>query len=221
MKSQFHWLLILYFFTACVSRKQDFSGKNVALHTATAPQIDGIPGEGMWKDAAIYPIDQLWNGKLPFAADYMGRYRVCWDSSHLYLLIEIMDDSLIEKEDHIDIFIGNELPDQDPIAYSVYVDPDTSSVMAGHTDTLASNEHFVKRMVVTQNRLSTWEICIGFANSAGSIIPFALFYNDVDKPKDNADRMGSVPFRPDPDKSRLVVYADDLGELSLEIKEHK
>lgn len=221
MKVHFPWLLILYFFTACASRKQALSEKNVALHTATPPQIDGIPGERMWKDAAIYPIDQLWNGKLPFAADYMGRYRACWDSSHLYLLIETMDDSLIEKEDHIDIFIGNALPDQDPIAYSVYADPDTSSVMAGHTDSPASNEHLLKRKVVTQNRLSTWEICIGFSNTRGSTIPFALFYNDVDKPKGNADRMGSVPLRPDPNKSRLVVYANDLGELSLELKEHK
>lgn len=221
MKLQLQWLLVLYVFTACAYRQQDITGKTVALHTSAAPQIDGLSDELMWKDAAIYPIDQLWDGKLPFASDYMGRFRSCWDSSHLFLLIEIIDDSLIGKEDLIDIFIGNELPDQDPVHFSVYADTDTSVTILTSTDSMVANEHFVKRKVNTHNPMSTWEISIAHANTNCSTIPFALFYSDTDKPKAAADRMGNIPLLPDPKKSKRMIYADDLGELTLEIIKHK
>jgi hypothetical protein len=221
MKLQLQWLLIPCIFTACTYRQQDITGKTVALHTAVAPHIDGFSDELMWKDAAIYPIDQLWDGKLPFASDYMGRFRACWDSGHLYVLVEIMDDSLIGKEDHIDIFFGNELTDQAPDHYAVYADTDTSVTIKASTDSMVANEHFVKRKVNTHNNVSTWEISIASANTGRSTIPFGLFYTDTDKPKATSDRMGNIPIRPDPKKSRQVIYADDLGELSLETLKHK
>jgi hypothetical protein len=69
--------------------------------------------------------------------------------------------------------------------------------------------------------MSIWEIAIYHPNAGQRPIPFALCYNDVDRTPGTPNRMGNVALEPDPKKQRDVIYADDLGELIPEVKEHK
>lgn len=219
MKFQLYCLLIMSTWTACKVRQQDLSGKTSCLHTAVPPAIDGKATELCWKEAPSYPIDQVWSGKLPYATDYMGRFKACWDSTRLYLLIEIADDSLINKEDRIDIYIGNVLQETEPMVYSVYTD---ATVRITHpSGTLTSKEDIVKSKIDTQDHLSVWEIAISLPGPRLASIPFAVCYNDMDKIPGTPDRMGNVILEADPKKSRDVIYADDLGLLVTEVKEHK
>jgi len=62
--------------------------------------IDGQATEECWTNAEWHAIDQVW---IPWAAkmnegDFAGRFKVAWDESYLYVLVEVVDDSL--SDDH-------------------------------------------------------------------------------------------------------------------------
>jgi hypothetical protein len=68
--------------------------------TNTSVTIDGAATEACWANAQWHPIDQVW---IPYGAimkpgDFEGRFKVAWDSLYLYLLVEVVDDSL--SDDH-------------------------------------------------------------------------------------------------------------------------
>jgi len=58
--------------------------------------IDGQATEECWVNAAWHNIDQVWipwNAKMK-AGDFAGRFKVSWDELYLYVLVEVVDDSL-------------------------------------------------------------------------------------------------------------------------------
>ena len=62
--------------------------------------IDGKADDACWVNANWHAIDQVW---IPYNAtmkegDFQGRFKLAWDSLYLYLLAEIIDDSL--SDDH-------------------------------------------------------------------------------------------------------------------------
>ncbi len=64
--------------------------------------IDGKATEECWGNAEWHAIDQVW---IPYNAvmktgDFEGRFKVAWDKLYLYVLVEVIDDSL--SDDHID-----------------------------------------------------------------------------------------------------------------------
>lgn len=66
----------------------------------TPVNIDGQATEECWANAEWHAIDQVW---IPWAAkmkegDFAGRFKVAWDESYLYVLAEVVDDSL--SDDH-------------------------------------------------------------------------------------------------------------------------
>jgi hypothetical protein len=75
-----------------------FSQNYTAYRTDTAPVIDGIENENCWKTASWALINQPFDGKaLPDSSDFYGRYKVVWNSSRLYILMEITDDKLVDN----------------------------------------------------------------------------------------------------------------------------
>lgn len=81
-----------------ISSMQVFSFNYTAYRTETAPAIDGIGNEECWKTAAWAYIDQPFDGKLiPDSTDFYGRYKVVWNASRLYVLMEITDDKLVDN----------------------------------------------------------------------------------------------------------------------------
>jgi len=69
-----------------------------AYRTDTAPAIDGVANEDCWKTAAWAYINQPFDGKtsIPDSADFYGRYKMVWNASGLYVLMEITDDKLVD-----------------------------------------------------------------------------------------------------------------------------
>jgi hypothetical protein len=65
-----------------------------ARFTDTIPVIDGNGNDTCWNKADWAPIDQIWIGNTVDETDYSGRFRVLWTKDRLYLLIQIVDDSL-------------------------------------------------------------------------------------------------------------------------------
>lgn len=70
--------------------------------TKTPVTIDGQATEECWTNAEWHAIDQVW---IPWAAkmkegDFSGRFKVSWDEDFLYVLVEVVDDSL--SDDHSD-----------------------------------------------------------------------------------------------------------------------
>lgn len=81
-----------------MSSIQVFSFNYKAYRTETAPAIDGIGNEECWKIAAWAYINQPFDGKsIPDSTDFYGRYKVVWNASRLYVLMEITDDRLVDN----------------------------------------------------------------------------------------------------------------------------
>ncbi len=62
--------------------------------------IDGQATEECWATAEWHPINQVWipwNEKMK-EGDFNGRFKVSWDREYLYVLVEVVDDSL--SDDH-------------------------------------------------------------------------------------------------------------------------
>jgi hypothetical protein len=76
-----------------------FSFNYEAYRTETAPVIDGIGNEDCWKAASWALINHPFDGKtsIPDSADFYGRYKVVWDASRVYVLMEITDDHLMDN----------------------------------------------------------------------------------------------------------------------------
>lgn len=76
-----------------------FSFNYTVYRTATPPVIDGVADENCWKNASWALINQPFDGKtsIPDSADFYGRYKIVWDTSRLYVLMEITDDKLIDN----------------------------------------------------------------------------------------------------------------------------
>ncbi len=94
----------ILFFTAlgfsAVAQTQNDTIYN--LKTLTPVVIDGQATEDCWQNAEWHNIDQVWipyNAKMD-EGDFEGKFKVSWDENYLYLLVEVVDDSL--SDDHSD-----------------------------------------------------------------------------------------------------------------------
>ncbi|HSO87809.1 MAG TPA: sugar-binding protein [Draconibacterium sp.] len=68
--------------------------------TKTPVVVDGQATEDCWANAEWHAIDQVWipwNAKMK-EGDFTGRFKVAWDELYLYVLAEVVDDSL--SDDH-------------------------------------------------------------------------------------------------------------------------
>ncbi len=70
--------------------------------TKTPVIIDGQATEDCWVNSEWHTIDQVW---IPYNAnmkegDFEGRFKTAWDEEYLYVLVEVIDDSL--SDDHSD-----------------------------------------------------------------------------------------------------------------------
>lgn len=104
MKIQYFRLLFLLGITliSLFSKAQTQQDTMFALITHNTVEIDGQAKDACWESATWYTMNQVW---LPFGeemkdGDFEGRFKLAWDSAYLYLLVEVIDDSL--SDDHAD-----------------------------------------------------------------------------------------------------------------------
>ena len=89
---------VIFTFLFIITSVNIWSYNYTAHRTATPPVIDGIGNEDCWKAANWALINQPFDGlSLPDSANFYGRYKVVWDASRVYVLMEITDDKLVDN----------------------------------------------------------------------------------------------------------------------------
>ncbi len=71
----------------------DSNNRYGAPRTLVAPVIDGV-ADSLWDAATWDSIPHAYIGAAPTKADFAGRYKVMWDAGRVYMLVEIVDDSV-------------------------------------------------------------------------------------------------------------------------------
>ncbi|MBY0427038.1 MAG: T9SS type A sorting domain-containing protein [Cytophagales bacterium] len=240
MKKRLTYLILVTFtFSVTLLAQNNYEAK----YTATAPTIDGSSQDTCWTNASWHPIDQLWLGAQPTTADFSGKFKVRWDANKLYVLTEIVDDSLSDKtvdaltsyweDDSWEIFVdenhsgGDHETNYNAFAYHVskYFDVvDVGTDGAPHV----YNSNLTARMTRSGN-IYTWEASINVYTDAyvygasnnpvaslvnNKIIGFAVAYSDNDGASTRDCFMGSETINA-ADKNVGYKTADVFGALKL------
>lgn len=215
----------------------------LAVKAQTAIQIDGEANEQVWQEAGWYPIDQRWLGDPYTAEDFQGRYKAAWDANYLYLLVEIVDDTLIDinadgldrywDDDCVEVFIDEDDSGGEHTnsfnAFAYHVALDYAAVDFGKEGPIYLNDHVNTRR--TQDGTTyLWELAFAIYDSsydetsdrnipviltAGKRMGFAVAYCDNDRSATRENFIGSV-YVAGEDKNRGYIDADIFGDIVLQ-----
>lgn len=221
-------LYLSFTFICLVSCGPDFTGKKIQK-SSDPIVIDGFSYEAAWQNAEWYDINHLWLGDAFTKDDFEGKYKLTWDHEALYLLVEVTDDTLVNKfsnplerwwdEDCVEIFIdednsgGDHQFNHNAFAYHVDLEGNVVDIIAENTPKLFNN-HVISKRITVQNK-SVWEFKILLFNDSftynnfdarvnpysGKKIGFALAYCDNDKSEHRENFIGSI-FVEGPDRDR-------------------
>jgi hypothetical protein len=208
-----------------------------------SPLIDGQSADPAWQLAEWRPLDQVWIGQPPAAADCSGRYKLLWDENNLYVLAEITDDTLVDThadpllkywdDDCLEIFIdedasgGNHQYNYNAFAYHIALDGKVADIGPDEKPHLYDDHCTTRR---SQNgKLTTWEVAMRIYDGkrytdggenipktlkAGKLMGFALAYCDNDHSPERENFLGSELVEGE-DKNRGWIDAGIFGKLRL------
>lgn len=206
------------------------------------PVINGKADDAVWATSDWLPIDQLWLGNAYDNNDFSGRYKLSWSEDALYLLAEIKDDVLLDKEkdplvawwddDCLEIFIdednsgGTHQFTHNAFAYHIALDGNVVDMSTSEQGKLY-NSHIESKRITTGNT-SIWEVKISLFDDTyiddGNNLPvvlknnkkigFALAYCDNDTSENRENFIGSIAVEGD-DKNRGWIDANIFGTLIL------
>jgi hypothetical protein len=158
---------------------------------ATAPVIDGKV-DTVWAGVPALPIKTLIDGAaLTGPADASGQFRVLYDSTNLYVLVDVNDEKLCNDsaatylDDSVEVYIdGGNTKGQPPLAGNArqYTFGWTDAVIAG-TNTNVTGVQVAQTNTPTGWRIEIkfpWSSLIGAAAPVGKLIGIDCFYNDDD-----------------------------------------
>jgi len=208
--------------------------------------VDGSPGDDCWGEATWKPIGQVW---IPYGAkmaqgDFQGRFKVSWDRSYLYLLVEIVDDMLSDDhpvptqnwwdDDCVEVFVdedrsqGNHERNNNAFAYHVSLFYDAIDLDAnGNGVNYKNNLKVVMDTIGDHTYL--WEMAIKIygkdfsaANPENSriwltgkkLMGFVVAYCDNDKATTRENFIGSV-YMTEKTANDNYITADYFGPLLL------
>ncbi|MCK8479484.1 CBM9 family sugar-binding protein [Psychroserpens algicola] len=204
--------------------------------------IDALMNENVWTDAIWHPINQLWLGQPYTDKDFYGRYKLAWTEEALYLLAEITDDVLFDKEDNplvawwdddcLEIFVdednsgGNHQYTHNAFAYHVALDGNVVDMSTSKEGKLYNTHIDSERK--TNGQTTVWEVKISlYADTYeddGNNVPvtlnrakkigFALAYCDNDGSSNRENFIGSIPVNGE-DKNRGWIDSNIFGTLLL------
>ncbi len=165
--------------------------------TATAPLIDGAV-DAAWAAAAVHPIAHVVTGSVGTDVDLSGQYRALWDRDNLYLLVDVMDDTLINKpgepfnSDSIEVFVDGDN------SKSVEYDKDDFQFVFpwGEATPIEAKHNATNGVAFAQAKTSTGyrvEIKLPFATLSSTAVADALIgldvqVNDADTPTTRAGK---------------------------------
>lgn len=143
--------------------------------------IDAAANEASWGLAQWRQVDQVLIGENLQAEDFSGRYKLLWDQTALYMLLEITDDVLIDThpdpkvtywdDDCVEIFVdedgsgGNHQLNYNAFAYHLGLDRNVSDMgptaNGGDSEIQTYNDHVQSQWTRSpQTNVITWEMKI-------------------------------------------------------------
>lgn len=180
-----------------------------APFSANQITIDGIGDEEAWSASSWHQIDELVYGENLSPLDFSGRFKAVWNDEALFVLAEIVDDSLSDQvadplidywhDDCLEIFIDEDNQAEEhrfnhnAFAYHISTLGDAIDLGINESPILL-NSH-VKTAIVSTDSLHTWECEIRIFNKQfhktatsneqsklhyGKTIGFAVAYCDND-----------------------------------------
>lgn len=206
------------------------------------PSIDGKANDAIWADTEWLPLNQLWLGNSYTPEDFSGRYKLSWSEDALYLLAEIQDDVLLDKEqdplvawwddDCLEIFIdednsgGTHQFTHNAFAYHVALDGNVVDMSTSKKGKLY-NSH-IESQIKTDGHTTIWEVKISLYDDTykddgvnhpvklqrNKEIGFALAYCDNDNSANRENFIGSVAVEGD-DKNRGWIDSNIFGTIVL------
>ncbi len=218
-------------------------GNYKAPFAVKIPVIDGLENDGCWSKANWKGIDHLWLGALFSETDFRGKYKAVWAGDKIYLLVEVIDDSLTDShadglksywdDDCVEVFIdenksgGNHQYNYNAFAYHVALDYKVTDI---GPDSLPHfyNDHVTTRRTKKGNTY-TWELAISVYSDnyneksktnktvqlkAGKKMGFALAYCDNDKSESRENFIGTIEVK-GADKNRGWIDAGIFGTMEL------
>lgn len=208
-----------------------------------SPLLDGAGNDPAWQNTGWLPLDQVWLGQPPDAADCSGRYKILWDDNNLYVLAEITDDTLIDihpdglvqywDDDCLEIFVdedasgGDHQYNYNAFAYHIALDGKVADIGPDRNPHFYDDHCTTRR--VTSGNVSTWEVAVKIFDgdryadggdnipkmlTAGKKMGFALAYCDNDHSPERENFIGSVKVEGE-DKNRGWIDAGVFGVLTL------
>jgi hypothetical protein len=208
--------------------------------------IDGQATEECWTNAVWRNIDQVWipYGAKMKAGDFAGRFKVSWDELYLYVLVEVVDDSLSDDhsnplanwwdDDCLEIFIdenrskGNHELNCNAFAYHVSLFYDAVDLNSSGQGVNYKNNIKVDMDTVGADTY-LWEFAIKNYDAtfnignpensrvklgAGKKMGFAIAYCDNDETKARENFIGSMVM-PQSNYNDMYKNADYFGLMIL------
>jgi len=215
----------------------------LAARSVEPVRIDGVSDDAVWQVAEWHKIDRLWLGPEPSAEDFSGRFKVAWSKQQLYVLVEIVDDTLFDShrdpllqywdDDCVEIFIDEDYSGGDHQynhnAFAYHMSLDNRAIDIGTDERPHDYSHHVEsRWRQTGNKV-VWEIAIDIYTDeyvdgsdsnapvtlhAGKVMGLMLAYCDNDGSELRENFVGSESV-PEGPKDRGWIDAGLFGELQL------
>ena len=207
----------------------------------TKMDIDGHVSEMAWDKADWRDIDNVWLGGSYNAEDFSGRYKTLWSKDRLYVVAEIIDDTLVDihpdglerywDDDCLEVFVdvdasgGNHQYNYNAFAYHIGLD---GKVVDIGVDSLPHYYNHVVSAMTHKGNMTTWELSIALYDesfernksskeyklSAGHDIGFAIAYCDNDHSQEREHFIGSVAIKGE-DKNRGWIDAGIFERVTL------
>lgn len=240
------WTIYLIVFVSFCSCTEIKNKKNSQVTTVTyieeAPTLDGRAIENFWNTIEWAPIDQNWIGGPYDHDDFNGKYKIAWNEDGLYLLLEIVDDSLHQQtkdplklwwnDDCVLLYVDEDNSgglhqfNHNAFTYHVALDGNVADLGEGKKPKLY-NDHIISAHK-TEGTTTHWELKVKVFPSTyhdesdikpvvlteDKRIGFALAYADNDQSPERENLIGSV-FISGEDKNQGWIDANIFGTIQL------
>tara|TARA_R110002051_G_scaffold34256_5_gene76386 strand:+ start:5185 stop:5919 length:735 start_codon:yes stop_codon:yes gene_type:complete len=240
------WTIFLLTLVSLVSCTEIKTKKDSHITPVTfieeAPTLDGRPIENFWNLLEWHPIDQNWIGGPFDHDDFNGKFKIAWNRDGLYLLLEIVDDSLYKKskdplklwwnDDCVIVYIDEDnsggLHQYNHNAFTYHVALDGNVADLGNDKNPKLYNDHIKSVHETEDKTTYWEMFIKVypdtyiddsdikpvALTKKKKIGFALAYADNDTSTERENLIGSV-FISGENKNNGWIDASVFGTLEL------
>ncbi len=214
-----------------------------APRAKTAPVVDGVAGEAIWREARWQELDQLWLGPEYPAEDFEGRYKVAWTPERIYILAEFTDDILIDThrdpltqywdDDCLEIFLDEDFSGGDHQfnhnAFAYHMSLDNRAIDIGTDRKARDYSHHVESQWKQTGDKVVWELAIDIYTddyadgaddnepvtlTAGKVMGLMVAYCDNDGSELRENFIGSESVPHGP-KDRGWIDAGLFGALHL------